>query len=207
MWPQSAAQHNLIPARPTTTKRKPLLVNDANTNQLKPNHVDDIGIRSPVQNERGSLLSASDAGTQTHSQVNQSSGYHNVHSGEDKYARSSTHSQSKFVRLNLDWWLMEILSLTLSLAAFTAIVVVLQIFDHHPLPNWPYHITLNTFLALFTAIANAGFMLPVFEGLSQLKWIWFLHGQRPLADFQLYDDACSGGFISRFQLLRTLKGR
>jgi hypothetical protein len=106
-----------------------------------------------------------------------------------------------------DWWLNELLGLVLSLLAFIAIVIILRVYEDHALPDWPYNVTLNTFLALFTTIATAGLMVAVLEGLGQLKWIWFMRVKRPLADFQTYEDACRGGAVSSFNLLWTLKGR
>lgn len=98
-------------------------------------------------------------------------------------------------------------SLAMSILAVIAIVIVLRKFDGQPLPNWPYHINLNSFLALFTTIATTGMLVPVVESIAQLKWIWYLPKQRPLSDFQMYDEAYQGGVVGGVKLLKTLKGR
>ena len=55
-------------------------------------------------------------------------------------------------------------------------------------------------------------MVPIVEGLSQLKWMWFLDGSgtisnqyRPLIDFQVFDEAARGGF-GGLKLLFRAKG-
>jgi hypothetical protein len=69
-------------------------------------------------------------------------------------------------------------------------------------------ITLNTFLAFFTTMTKASFMLAVAEALSQWKWNWFAtNSERPLHDFQLFDDASRGAWGSTKLLLSRLRGR
>jgi hypothetical protein len=105
-----------------------------------------------------------------------------------------------------DWWLLEIVSSMLSLVASMALVGVLLKYDDRGLPNWPSYITLNSLLALLTTIAKAGLLLPIAEALGQLKWIWFAQKERPLTDFQTFDEA-SRGMTGSFKILYRLKGR
>ena len=137
-------------------------------------------------------------------------GYHNggqLGLREHENVLPSSGGRHAFVRLDQNWWWNELLGVVLSLLAFAAIVIVLRRFEDRALPDWPYNISLNTFLALFVTIAITGLMISVSEGLSQQKWIWFLHIKRPLGDFQKYDNASRGGVVSGFKLLWTLKGR
>ncbi len=86
------------------------------------------------------------------------------------------------------------------------IVVMLARSDGNPPPSLPLGITLNTFVAFFTSLAKVAFMLPVVEGLGQLKWMWFTSSKaRPLIDFQMFDEASRGGWGS-LRLLLTRKG-
>ncbi len=86
------------------------------------------------------------------------------------------------------------------------IVVVLVRADGAAPPDWPLGITLNTFVAFFTSLARVAFMLPVVEGIGQLKWLWFASPQpRPLADFAAFDEASRGAFGS-LKLLMRFKG-
>lgn len=66
-------------------------------------------------------------------------------------------------------------------------------------------ITLNAFVAVFSAVAKAALILPVSEAIGQLKWIWFRDGRR-LYDFHAFDNA-SRGPLGSVLLLGTTKGR
>lgn len=79
------------------------------------------------------------------------------------------------------------------------IIVVLAHFDQRGLPDWPLSITLNSFLAFFTTLIKATFMLPVSTAISQMKWSWFLQ-DRPIYDFHIIDQA-SRGLRGSFMLL------
>lgn len=65
--------------------------------------------------------------------------------------------------------------------------------------------TLNSLLALLTTVAKAGLMIPIGAAIGQLKWIWFAQKERPLADFQTFDEA-SRGPIGSLKLIGRLKG-
>ena len=53
-----------------------------------------------------------------------------------------------------DWWLWEIAGIALSLSVTLAIVVILAMYDGHPLPKWPYSITLNAMVSVLATIAK-----------------------------------------------------
>ena len=97
-------------------------------------------------------------------------------------------------------WLLEIISLLASISAIAAIIGVLAYFDGQSLPHWPEQITLNTLVALLSALATASIAAPLSSGLSQLKWIRFKGAHRPLTDMMLFDDA-SRGFYGAIKLL------
>lgn len=105
------------------------------------------------------------------------------------------------------YWLLEILSLLLATLAFAAIVITLGIHRDKPLPQWPSLISINSLVAIFTAIMKATLMVPVVEGLSQLKWVWFRHAEsKPLDDFEAFDMASRGPWGS-FLLMLKLRCR
>jgi hypothetical protein len=208
MESNAAAQQHLIAAPPSRIRRKPVRTTYRDTNQSEPGIVDDEGFVSSIRSDSRTLI-ISEADIQNHQpKINyQTSDYLNSRLGEDKHNPSSSSDRNTIVRLIQDWWLKELLGLALSVIAFAAIVIILRAFEGNALPNWPFNISLNTFLALFITIATASLMIAVSEGLSQQKWIWFMHNKRPLADFQTYDNASRGGVFSGFALLWTLKGR
>jgi hypothetical protein len=70
-------------------------------------------------------------------------------------------------------------------------IVVLALTDKKRPPQLPLGTTLNTLLALFATLSKFAF-IPVVEGLGQRKWLWFLSKDRPLAQFEDFDDATRG---------------
>ena len=116
--------------------------------------------------------------------------------GDEAASTSSTSS----INLGGGSWLLEIISLLASVLAIAAIVGVLAHFNGHSLPRWPEQITLNTLVALLSALATASIAAPLSSGLSQLKWIHFKGAHRPLTDIMLFDDA-SRGFYGAIKLL------
>lgn len=84
-------------------------------------------------------------------------GYQVVQSGDEKMTVCKPSRISKIIQT---WWLVEIASLVMSLVALAAIVIILRRYDGQPLPNWPFRITLNTFLSLFATISKATLVLP-----------------------------------------------
>ena len=83
--------------------------------------------------------------------------------------------------------------------------MVLYRADGNSPPKWPLNITLNTFLAFFTSLVKIAFMFPIFEGLGQLKWMWFMADAKPLSDFQAFDEASKGSW-GCVKLLAQFKG-
>ncbi|KUL86985.1 hypothetical protein ZTR_05720 [Talaromyces verruculosus] len=102
-------------------------------------------------------------------------------------------------------WTLEYISCFISAATFISIAIVLRQFDQHKVPSWPLGITLNTLLAFLTAICQSTFVFPVVQGLSQMKWTWFMGKNRPLEDFERFDSASRGAWGS-IMLLFSTKG-
>ena len=53
-----------------------------------------------------------------------------------------------------DWWFSEILGIILSLSSIVAIIAILARYNGRPVPNWPYKITLNSMLSVFSSISK-----------------------------------------------------
>ncbi|KXH38468.1 hypothetical protein CSIM01_05593 [Colletotrichum simmondsii] len=81
--------------------------------------------------------------------------------------------------------------------------MILAFHDGKPLPHWPDLISINTMAAVFTAIFKASLMMPVAEGLGQLKWDWFQRPRR-LADIVLFDDATRGPWGSLMLIIKRV---
>lgn len=85
------------------------------------------------------------------------------------------------------------------------IIVVLKLYDQQVPPDWPLQITINSFLALFSTLCKACFMVALAETISQWKWNIF-EGIRPLIEFEIVDSA-SRGFWGSVQLVMRFKHR
>jgi len=103
-----------------------------------------------------------------------------------------------------NWW-AEAVYCILVVASLLAIVATVYPYDGHPMPQWPYRLSINTLIAIFTTILKATMLIITAEGLSQLKWVWFSR-PRPLQDLTRYDMASRGPW-GALRLLWTLRGR
>ncbi|KAH8680072.1 hypothetical protein BGZ60DRAFT_554643 [Tricladium varicosporioides] len=102
-------------------------------------------------------------------------------------------------------WINELACLALSIVAVGGIIAILAVFAESSLPNWPFSITLNTLIALITAVANTALAVVLSSGISQLKWIWFKQKPAPIKDMELFDEASRGSW-GAVQLLGKRKG-
>jgi hypothetical protein len=84
---------------------------------------------------------------------------------------------------------------------------VLKTYDGRALADWPLSVSLNTLVAFLAAICQVALAVPLSEGLAQLKWNSFARGEKPLADFQAFEDARRGGPVGSAVLLCRRKGR
>ncbi|KAK7943978.1 uncharacterized protein PG986_013091 [Apiospora aurea] len=116
------------------------------------------------------------------------------------------------------WWYTEFAWLLVGFLGLAGVLAVLGLYDTKPAPRWPLGITINSLVALLTSLSRLAFMVPLVQGMSQLKWVWFSSKPRPLSDFQLYDEASRGpwggvkivckfkGFLGSLAALVTLSG-
>lgn len=109
------------------------------------------------------------------------------------------YSLRKFIRETV--WLKEILSLLVSIFALAAIVAVLVTYHDKPLQQLPSSISVNSLVSIFTSIFKAAMLLPITEGISELKWLWFA-APRLLSDLDCFD-AASRGPLGSFKLFRS----
>ncbi|KAM7218679.1 Protein of unknown function (DUF3176) domain containing protein [Rhypophila decipiens] len=104
------------------------------------------------------------------------------------------------------WW-PEMLTCVLILGMFGAVVGTIHPYQGKPLPNWPYHLQINTVVSIYFTVIKACMLFILAEGLGQLKWGWFSSGQtRPLYHLAAYDNATRGPWGS-LNLLWKLRCR
>ncbi|PVH92607.1 hypothetical protein DM02DRAFT_635211 [Periconia macrospinosa] len=136
------------------------------------------------------------------------------------------HPQSLLTSLKAaDWWVYELLSLFLSAAALIVMIILLSKLDRKPQPSWAVGgnhcdtmpdsnqtvcrsvgISVNSVVAWLGAIVRVCLLVPLSNGLGQLKWNWFSEKERPLSDFTVFDSA-SRGVSGSIQLVWRLKAK
>ena len=106
-----------------------------------------------------------------------------------------------------DMWLLEITCAMLSFGCVVVICIILKKQNIHPLPQWPYSITLNAVISALLTLVKTLVTISVAACLGQLKWTQFSRQERvPLADFEALDCA-SRGALGSLDLLCHTKGR
>ena len=60
-----------------------------------------------------------------------------------------------------DWWLAELGACLVSAMAMTALIIVIGHHNGKPLPKWPLHMTIATFIAICSTITKATLLVPV----------------------------------------------
>lgn len=113
--------------------------------------------------------------------------------------------QGKWGR-HLKAWVPEYLWCAASIALLVALVVILTQYNNKPMPQWNLGITLNTVVALLATACRACTVIPVSEGVSQLKWNWFAKKERRIKDLHTFDQASRGPWGS-FHMAVTTRGR
>ncbi|KAJ6021040.1 hypothetical protein N7540_006544 [Penicillium herquei] len=91
-------------------------------------------------------------------------------------------------------WIIEILSLMLSIAATGVTAGLLHQWNDRPLSDWHHSITFNTVVSFLALISHSALAFVISSCLGQLKWMWFAPTRRPrrLIDFETFDGASRG---------------
>lgn len=92
---------------------------------------------------------------------------------------------------HLWWW--ETLCFGLTFVAFVGIISTLCKYEHRPLPQWPFGVSISTLIAIYTAVIKASAGCVLAEGISHLKWtMLFRERPYPLRGFVAHDNASRG---------------
>lgn len=110
---------------------------------------------------------------------------------------SSSSSQS-FGQYCLHWkW--EFAASLIILACPAIITITLYPHAGQPLPQWPFRISINTLLSIYSLVFKTCLTFVVASCIGQLQWSWF-SSHRPLYDLVRFDKATRGPWGS-FQIL------
>ena len=124
--------------------------------------------------------------------------------GEESHVVQTPKGSGRQRHIVKDWW-MEIGTCVLSVVTLVAVIGTLQPHQGKPLPQWPYHISVNALISIYVLMLKAAILLVTAEGLGQLKWRR-LQRDRPLDEFVKYDQATRGP-LGALRLLRKLRLR
>ncbi|KAI0380864.1 hypothetical protein F5Y04DRAFT_271275 [Hypomontagnella monticulosa] len=92
-------------------------------------------------------------------------------------------------------WKWEFANCLLLLATPFIIFATLYPHDGQPLPQWPFQISANTLLSVYSMVLRASLSFIVVSCIGQLQWNWFSRS-RPLYDLVRYDNAGRGAWGS-----------
>lgn len=107
---------------------------------------------------------------------------------------------------HLEAWLFELGCCVISVLLLAAIAGILYYYESKPKKEFWGEISLNTIVAFVATLCRAAMVIPIAEGISQLKWNSFASGKRALMDLYTFDQASRGPFGSMMLLFRT-RGR
>lgn len=88
-------------------------------------------------------------------------------------------------------WKWEFCAATLLLTSVAAIPATLYPHDGQPLPQWPFSISINALLSIYSMVLKACLAFLVTSCIGQLQWSWYLK-PRPLKDVVLFHEAANG---------------
>ncbi|KAH0435815.1 hypothetical protein CcaCcLH18_04597 [Colletotrichum camelliae] len=129
---------------------------------------------------------------------------------EDRETNGATVSYKPLGNLEVLWlWKYEVLAIIVSILAFISMVILLNVSDGKPQPQFAYSINLTTTIAIFTTLLRAAMLYIVAEGeniVGQSKWVW-MESPRPLRHIEHFDNAGRGLWGSLKLLFVAIKSR
>lgn len=92
-------------------------------------------------------------------------------------------------------WATETSVAVMLLISIVAIPATLYPHQGQPLPQWPFSITINALLSVYSMVLKTCIAGLVTSCVSQLQWSWYFQ-PRPLQDIALFRDLAGGAFGS-----------
>lgn len=102
-------------------------------------------------------------------------------------------------------WKWEIANSAISILALAATIGTLLPHQNQPLPQWPFHISINALLSIYSVVLKGSATFVIQSCIGQHQWLW-MRQKRPLADILRYDSAGRGVWgSSQWLLFRRLQ--
>ena len=100
-------------------------------------------------------------------------------------------------------WTWETVCVIVRVLSFSALAIVFKCFNGKPLQDWTFYLSLNTVASILGTLGKSSLLLAVSAAIGQGKWLWFQTRQRPLIEFDTFDEASRGPLGSLKLLWRT----
>lgn len=117
--------------------------------------------------------------------------------------QSKSHIRQRWSQWVFNAWIFELLSLLVSAVCLLGIVLTLSLHTNHPLPRWPFSITINALISALATISKSALLVSVTAAISQRKWARHLNGDNRQYDLEIYDEASRGPWGSVSLLLSS----
>lgn len=114
---------------------------------------------------------------------------------DDQKAPASPNTTRKHAAEWWTQWRLEVLSGVLSIVALVGTVVTLEPNQGKPLPEWPFDISVNALLSIYSIVFKICMTFVIQSCISQQQWVWFA-SERRLYDAALFDSARQGPYGS-----------
>lgn len=109
----------------------------------------------------------------------------------EKTNPSSSKGNAKSVLDCWSNWKWEISNTAISIIALAATIGTLLPHQNQPLPQWPFHISINALLSIYSVVLKGSATFAIQSCISQHQWLW-MRQKRPLSDIMRYDSAGRG---------------
>jgi hypothetical protein len=100
-------------------------------------------------------------------------------------------------------WTLESVCIAISAICFVALAAIFASYSGKALTSWTFYFSLNTVASTLGTIGKSTLLLAVSAAIGQGKWLWFYDKQRPLIEFDTFDEASRGPLGSVKLLWRT----
>ncbi|KAF2180609.1 hypothetical protein K469DRAFT_639609 [Zopfia rhizophila CBS 207.26] len=119
--------------------------------------------------------------------------------------QNSTYRISNAFKRFVGWW--EVGAVIASLISLGLIVAILSTMNYESRVAWKLPIQPNSLVAIFSTIAKSALLIPLAEGLSQLKWNHYEERAGTLDHLQAFDDASRGPWGALMFLFKMMRRR
>ncbi|KAI0188363.1 hypothetical protein EV127DRAFT_482705 [Xylaria flabelliformis] len=103
-------------------------------------------------------------------------------------AKKPEETSAQRVNIIVTSWRLEVACCLATFISLLATIVTLLPHANSPLPQWPFSLSINTLLAIYTVVFKSTLISVISACIAQLQWAWFAT-PRPLSDLLGYNSA------------------